>query len=56
MSSTLRSSMNLGRARPNPRLHADGRSSLLRKPFICAPALSTARLSIALPVGHVARG
>ena len=43
-------------AAPNTRLHPGGRSSLLRKPFICAPATITARLNVALPVRHVARG
>jgi len=41
---------------PNQRLRTDGRSSLQGKPFICVPALITARLTIVLPVGHVARG
>ena len=43
-------------SQPNTRLHADGRFALLRNPFICAPALTAARLNVALPVGHVARG
>ena len=53
---STRTMMNRPGLLANQRLHTDGRRSLLRKPFICAPAQIIARLNIAPPARHVARG